>query len=166
MEKMKLIWTILLVVAVSTVSRAGDNVFSTIGVTAAPGQEAVINISLDNSDEVNGLQFDIVLPEGIQLATDDHGSSLVVPTERTKGFSVMCKKVEPNRYRLMSLSFQGAKVKGNAGPVFSVTVKCDAAMKKGDCTIRFEEVHLSFVNTELNKTDSNLPSFEAKVTVN
>ena len=165
MEKLKLIWTILFVVAFSTASRAGDNVFSASNATAAAGQEAVIDIMLDNVNEVNGLQFDIVLPEGIQLATNDQGSPLVVPTERTEGFSVICKKLEPNRYRMMSLSFAGAKVSGNAGLVLTVTVKCDAALKKGDRTILFDEVHLSFVDTALNKTDSKLPSFEAKVTV-
>ena len=127
--------------------------------------KAVIGISLDNANEVNGLQFDILLPEGIQLVMDGQGSPLITPTDRTEGFSVICKKLESNRYRLMSLSFQGAKVNGNAGLVLSMSVKCDAAMEKGDHKIRFEEVHVSYANTELNKTDSNLPTFETTVTV-
>lgn len=165
MEKLKLIWTILFVAAFTTVSYAGDNVFSAASATAAPGQEAVIDIMLNNADEVNGLQFDIVLPEGIQLVMDEKNNPLIAPSERAKGFSVICKAVEPGRYRLMSLSFQGSKVKGNEGVVLSITVKCDAAVKKGDNLVRFDEAHLSFANTELNKTDSILPSFETKVTV-
>ena len=165
MEKLKLIWTILFVVAFSTVAHADDSVFSASSATCAPGQEAVIGISLDNDNEVNGLQFDILLPEGIQLVMDGQGSPLITPTDRTEGFSVICKKLESNRYRLMSLSFQGAKVNGNAGLVLSMSVKCDAAMEKGDHKIHFEEVHVSYANTELNKTDSNLPTFETTVTV-
>lgn len=165
MEKLKLIWTILFVVAFSTVAHAGDSMFSASSATCAPGQEAVIGISLDNANEVNGLQFDILLPEGIQLVMDGQGSPLITPTDRTEGFSVICKKLESNRYRLMSLSFQGAKVNGNAGLVLSMSVKCDAAMEKGDHKILFEEVHVSYANTELNKTDSNLPTFETTVTV-
>ena len=160
-----MICIIFLAVVFSTVSRAGDNLMSAVNVTAAPGQEAVIGIILDNADVVNGLQFDIVLPEGIQLVVDDKGSPLIVPTERTKGFSVICKNLEPGRYRMMSLSFQGSKVSGNSGMVLSVTLKCDASMKQGVSTVRFENVHLSYSNTELNKDLSNLPSFEAQVTL-
>ena len=129
MEKLKLIWTILFVAAFTTASYAGDNVFSAASATAAPGQEAVIDIMLNNADEVNGLQFDIVLPEGIQLVMDEKNNPLIAPSERAKGFSVICKAVEPGRYRLMSLSFQGSKVKGHVGVVLSITDKCDAAVK-------------------------------------
>lgn len=163
MEKLKLIWTILFVVAFSTVSRAGDNVMSAVNATAAPGQNAVITILLDNTNEVNGLQFDIVLPEGIQLPMDENGKPLIAPTERTEGFTVICKKLEPGRYRMMSLSFQGSRVKDNQGAVLSVTVNCDAALKKDAYIVRFEEVHVSFADKEVPRSDSNLPSFEAQV---
>ena len=162
---MKLIWTILLVVAVSTVSRAGDNVFSTIGVTSAPGQEAVINISLDNSDEVNGLQFDIVLPEGIALVKDNNDRPIFTTTERTPEFSRMCKEIEKGRSRLMLFSYRAELVRGTDGVVLSMPVTCDGSIQPGNYTVRFIGVCLSLSGKSKEKVACEPGDFEAVVTV-
>lgn len=165
MKEIRLLWTILLVVAVSMVSRAGDNVLSAVDATVIPGQGTSIGILLNNSDVVNGLQFDIVLPEGFKLVNDEKGSPIFSGTERANGFSIVCKEVVPGKYRVMALSFSGARVKGNEGMVLSFSIDCDPSMKKGVHIIRFEEIHLSLVEKPVSEPDLGYPSFEAKVTV-
>ena len=165
MTRLKLYFAFFFASFVALTIQAGDNVFSATPVTMAPGQSAIINISLANTDEVNGIQFDIVLPEGIALVKDNNGRPKFSTTERTPEFNVMCKDMEKGRSRLMSFSFRAELVRGNDGVVFSVPVTCDSSVKPGDYTVRFTGVCLSLSGKSKDKVSCEPDDFETVVTV-
>ena len=165
MTRLKLFFAFVFASFVALTIQAGDNVFTATPVTMAPGQTATINISLANTDEVNGIQFDIVLPEGIALVKDNNDRPIFTTTERTPEFSRMCKEIEKGRSRLMLFSYRAELVRGTDGVVLSMPVTCDGSIQPGNYTVRFIDVCLSLSGKSKEKVACEPGDFEAVVTV-
>lgn len=165
MTRLRLFFAFVFASFVTLTIQAGDNVLSATAATMAPGQTATISINLVNTDEVNGIQFDIVLPEGIDLVKDNNGRPKFTTTERTSEFTVMCKDMEKGRSRLMSFSFRAELVRGTEGVVFSVPVTCDSSIQPGNYTVRFTDACLSLSGRSKKKVSCEPEDFETVVTV-
>ena len=165
MRKISFLLALVFVFASNMVANASDNVLSASTTTMSAGSQSTIDVMLTNADEVNGLQFDIVLPEGITFAKDEKGNLKISVTERLKGYSVMCREVEKGRYRLMSMSFSASSVQDNEGAVLSIAIDCAPEVKKGAYVILFTDVHLSLAKKSNTASNDILNQFEATVKV-
>ena len=165
MTRSRLLFAILFASLVSVSSWAGDNVFSANAVTFAPGQSAPINVELTNTDEVNGVQFNLQLPEGFSFVKDEEGKPTFTLGERISDFRVICKEMEKGRFRIMAFSFHATPVAGNQGVILSMTVTCDSTMPTGDYTVRFQDVHLSLTGKDNAKPSYDPADFETVITV-
>lgn len=58
-----------LIAALVAFTANAQNVISNSGINITAGGTAAVTIELNNSDELRGLQFDLMLPEGLSLAT-------------------------------------------------------------------------------------------------
>ena len=165
MRKISFLLALVFVFASNMLVNASDNVLSASTTTMAAGSQSTIDVMLTNADEVNGLQFDIVLPEGITFVQNEKGNLKIEASERMKGYSVMCREVEKGRFRLMSMSFSASSVQDNEGTVLSFAIECAPDVKKGAYVIQFIDVHLSLAKKLNTANNDILNQFEAIVKV-
>lgn len=105
-----------------------------------PGQEATVNVMMDNEDNISSLQIDLVLPAGLEYVKE----SAVRNTERltrnshslnatdfpdptvTKRFTIFAKGTTPS----------STAIKGNSGMIFSFNVKAAKTFNGGKLVLR------------------------------
>lgn len=128
------------------------------GVTMKAGDNTTLTVSLTTKDtDYNGYQFNLYLPEGISVATDENGNYLV--TEKTgrekvalgvsDGSVLFYTTADKNHDALVS------------GPLMEIELTADSFLDAGNYTIRIERVVCA---TRENKSVS-LPSSTVTVTV-
>ena len=128
------------------------------GVTLKAGENATLTVSLaTEGGGYNGYQFNLYLPEGISVATDENGNYLV--REKT-GRKKVVLPVDDG-----SVLFYTTADKGHAalttGPLMEIEVTADSALAAGRYTVRLERVVCA---TRENAVVS-LPSSTATITV-
>ena len=69
----KLLSIILSLLTASTMLAAVNQLSFTPNVTITPGGTATITVMMDNQDEVAGLQFEMLLPQGLSVVTNAIG---------------------------------------------------------------------------------------------
>jgi len=100
-----------------------DDVLSVKDVSLPQGSTATVEIGLSNTDEVTALQFDLILPEGLSVATNDRGRLVYAKTQRTEGHSLYMQENEPGEYRILLYSTNLDPIKGNTGPFMTLTLQ-------------------------------------------
>ncbi len=128
-------------------------------VTLKAGENTTLTVSLNITEEAdfNGYQFNLYLPEGISVATNESGSFLV--TEKT-GRNKIVLPVDDG-----SVFFYTTADKNHealyTGPLMDIELTTDSALAAGDYTLRIERVVCA---TRDNKMVS-LPPSTVNVTV-
>jgi len=101
--------------------------------TLGTGTTQQVAVCLNNPDhQYVAFQFDMVLPEGIRIASDDNGRYMAsINPERTKGHSLSVSSVGANTYRFLSFSMNNAELSGTSGPIINITLETDAEISEG-----------------------------------
>ena len=79
----------------------------------AVGSLATVPIMLSNDAEIVALQFDMHIPDVVQLA--DPGITL---TDRKNGHTITVKNLGGNNYRVLVFSATNTSLRGNSGALF------------------------------------------------
>ncbi len=127
-------------------------------VTLKAGENATLTVSFNTEGtDYNGYQFNLYLPEGISVATDESGNFLV--TEKT-GRKKVALPVDDG-----SVLFYTTANKNHAslvsGPLMEIQLTADSALAAGKYTVRIERVTCATRDNE----PIGLPSSTATVTV-
>lgn len=126
-------------------------------VTASPGATVQIPIRMENTDEIVGVQFDIILPAEISMATD------IEPSNRFADHSVTVKGLGRNHYRVLAFSPSGTQIKGNSGILFSLKANVSTDVTEGArYAVTFSGAALSDADGENHLTAS--PEFYIQIT--
>ena len=119
----------------SIMTSFADNTVIVEDFNIQPGQEKVVPVVLNNSDNISSLQMDITLPEGIMLVNgevtrnedrllrEDHS---ITTTDFTQNGAT--KKM----YRVAILTVEGAPIAGNSGAIFYLRLKADNSFIRTD----------------------------------
>ncbi len=146
------------------VTAGEDTDYSTIAntvylepVEAAAGGQVVLSVKMKNTAEIQGYQFDLVLPDGVTVATDEDGFSLIeLSTERTtaRKTDYFNSTVQADgSIRVLCGSSKGYTFEGTDGEVALITLNIDESIVEGDHPIILRDVNLSDKNTTLYTTD-------------
>ncbi len=100
-----------------------DDVLSVKDVSIPQGGTATVEIGLSNTNEVTALQFDLILPEGLSVATNDRGRLAFAKTERTMEHSLYMQENEQGEYRVLLYSTNLDLIMGNSGPFMTLTLQ-------------------------------------------
>ena len=105
-------------------------------VTAHTGETATLYINLENkTTDLTAYQFDLALPAGITLATNDKGKYLISKTDRYEddGQIVTVSAIEGsyNTYRIMCYSMSSSPITGTSGAILNVPIMVDANVVAG-----------------------------------
>lgn len=122
--------------------------FSLVGanISVSKGAQVELPIVLTNVDEIRDLQFDLYLPEGISIATDENGEALIsVAADRSSASShqINYKQQSDGSLRILCTSPTGIAFTGDSGKVVNITLNVDAATGAGDYEIALKNVVVS-----------------------
>ncbi|MBQ3130329.1 MAG: leucine-rich repeat protein [Bacteroidaceae bacterium] len=139
--------------------------------TIPAGFMTQLDISLTNDREnFTAYQFDIILPIGIELETDENESSKVVMSDRNDAsHTVMVEQIEDklpsgtkrNCYRFICLSALNAPIKGTGGRLLGIPLITDADMEPGVYEARLENI----IFTQQDGTENELLTRDFNITL-
>ena len=112
-------------------------------VDAVKGATVVLPINMTDQGTIKGLQFDLILPEGISVDTDANGKLMIATTSRTSRHSVAGEKIDDNHYRFTVSSLQNRLITGTEGTVVDITLRVDNDMFTGDYEVMVSDAVLS-----------------------
>lgn len=126
-----------------------DNVVYIENLEAAAGQELTLSVKMKNADGIQTVQFDLVLPDGIEMMKDEDGFELIeLSTERTtskKMDSFSSSLTSTGAYRVLINSSRGYTFDGTDGEIATVKVKVTEGVEEGELPLILKDIVL--VNT-------------------
>lgn len=132
-----------------------DNSLSLGWVTAYKGTQITLPISLENDHQITGFQFDLYLPDGVTVETNNKGKMQISTTGRMDGTYSLTGNVMDGFVRVLGYSADGDAFTGNYGDILNVTLNIDESVADGDYMVRLKDIVLSDVNnTEYHPTDA------------
>lgn len=103
-----------------------------LAIDAVKGTTAVLPITMTDGGTIKGLQFDLLLPAGITVATDANGVLLASTDTRTSRHSVSGSKIADGHYRFTVSSLQNRVISGTQGTVVNITLRTSDAVMPAD----------------------------------
>lgn len=124
-----------------------ENVVFPVSTTGEAGTNVTVSVEMNNTVEATGFQFDIVLPEGITVATDEDGFYLIeLSEERTtsKKTDYFNSVHQPDgSVRVMCSSTQSYTFEGTSGEVCTIELNIGEEVADGDYPIIFKNIEIS-----------------------
>ena len=88
--------------------------------------EAQLPVTIENTDEIVGLQFDITLPTAVTAGSD------AISTNRCDGHTIVIRKMEATRYRVMLYSEEMKPLIAQQGTVFYIPITTPQSYSRSD----------------------------------
>ena len=104
---------------------------------------ATLDVGLCNRDVAIGLQFQLTLPEGISISTNDRGIPLLESTERTEGHTIHCTRQEDNSYIVLLMSMTLEEVAESNGVILTIPLEAEDSLAEGEYEVKFENISIS-----------------------
>ena len=135
--KLKTILSTLFLIAVVVQSYA-DNVLTASDVSIQAGQTATLNITLsDEGPSYNAFVFDLLLPEGISIATSAEDGQYIATynSERAKGsdYQLLIANHKAHSYRVLGFN-QTNESFGSKGVLLTITLQAATDITNGNAT--------------------------------
>ena len=119
--------------------------------TLAAGRSARVSIVLKNEvTDYTAYQFDLVLPNGFEIAQTSDGKFDVAIGDRYEdgSHSLVVEKTSGNKYRFVCVSTTNAVITGTDGPLLSLTISAKGTISEGDYLARIENIIISRTNED------------------
>jgi len=134
-----------------------DNVVYITPFEAYGGDEVTLSIKMKNNVGIQTVQFDMYLPEGVEVVEDEDEFELIeLSTERTTArkmnqFSVV--QTSGGAYRVLINSTGGYTFDGNDGEIATAQIKLADDITPGDYPMIFRDIVLVTTSSEGFETD-------------
>ncbi len=146
-----------------------DNVVYMESTDVSAGSEETLSIKMKNTVGIQTLQFDLYLPEGVEVLTDEDDFELIdLSTERTTArkmdqFSV--QRMSNGAYRVLINSSRGYTFDGTDGEIATVQVGISETMTPGNYPVVFRDIVLVNTSsvgyeTDYVKCSLNIPDYK------
>lgn len=123
-----------------------DNVIYGKDVTFDETGKATLSVCMKNSVMTPGFQFDIVMPEGIEIESDEDGYFIELSTERTtyKKTNIFESGLQKDgSVRVLAASTKNSTFTGNDGEVCTISLKLSEGTAPGEYEIVFKNIYIS-----------------------
>ena len=110
-----------------------------------PGTELVIPVEMNNEEEITAFQFDLYLPDGITVVTDEDDEPMITLADERKTSShvITCSQLSDGGVRVLVYSNSNKPFRGNEGTILNITTKVSDAMAIGDYTLTMKNIRLA-----------------------
>ena len=146
----------------SAVESTDDIRMTVLPFTLEAGEEKEVQILLDNpNDAFTGVQFDLYLPEGVNVAMDDEGYYYVDLGSRTNNRNHVlpeCSLLEDGGLRVVCYSNSNKTFKNEEGDILVLTIVGDENLSEGVCELSIENIVLSRPDVTNNKPSDYVAS--------
>ena len=136
---------------------ADDDYLFINDITMKAGETKEVEVFMNTSrTDIQGLQCDIYLPEGMEFVPEEDGDEKYYADKggrAAKSHSVAAQLREDGSVRVVETSTSGAKFKDNDQAVFYFTVKAKENMVAGNYEIKLANMELSYGGTPINPSD-------------
>lgn len=126
-------------------------------IEAAAGQQIRLSVKMKNIVEVQGYQFDLYLPTGVTIATDEDGFALAelstARTTKNKTNYFDTAETADGGFRVLCGSSKGYTFSGNDGEVAIITLNIASDIAEGEHPIILKNVKLSDKESNPYNTD-------------
>ena len=124
-----------------------NNIIYIEPVSVNAGSTHTLSVKMKNSVEVEGFQFDLILPEGMNFDIDEDGfPKAYLSEERTNSrkTNTFESSVQPNGcLRTFGASSNGSVIDGNDGEIALITIKIASSLPEGDYVLKMEGIVIS-----------------------
>ena len=124
---------------------------------ASAGSQLTLSVNMKNTVTAEGFGFDLYLPDGVTIATDEDGFPMVeLSTERTtarKTNSFDAAFQSDGSLRVLAASTNGSAINGNDGEVCRVMVNIANNMAPGDYAVLLKNIAISDVDAVSHRID-------------
>lgn len=157
------ILSLLFVASLGTLSAEADDAKYVYAdaMTVNAGDEVTLSVKMLNDSPISGYQYDLVLPEGMTVVTDEDEFPMVfLSTARTTPAKMNFfdqTLITPSHLRVLCYSSKGYSFSGNDGEVTLVTIKVDENMTSGTYDLRFEDIQLSYSSDSYDTALKTIP---------
>lgn len=155
--------SLLFVACLGTMSAVADDTKYVYAdaMTANAGDEVTLSVKMKNDSQISGYQYDLVLPEGMSVVTDEDDFPMVfLSTARTTPAKMNFfdqSLISPSHLRVLCYSSKGYSFSGNDGEVTLITVKVDENMVSGTYDLRLEDIQLSYSGNSYDTALKTVP---------
>ena len=140
-----------------------DNAIYVDKANAFASGQGILTISLKNAQEATAYQFNLKLPEGVTLATNDSGDYVYTLSERLNGHSVSINYDQNyNVYKLGALSGQSHVITGDDGVVLTLRLNVADSVAAGTYPVMVKDAKYSLAD---GSSSIRLPEVTAALTV-
>lgn len=115
-------------------------------ISGTGGTAVQLPISVTDEGNTIGVQFDLLLPEGISIATDDEGFVKAIMGDRSNGHTFTASKVDDGHYSFVIANMQNRILQGTTGTVITIELNVDKNIILGDYDILITDAKLSVKN--------------------
>ena len=148
-----------------------DNAFYIQNINLDAGAKQTLSVSLANSDEITGFQFDIKLPSGITVNSTLNDDDEMVPdiclTERKKSkHQLSCAQQADGSYRIVVLSMSNQTFRDNDGAIINISVTAASTLTSGSYAIELNNIHIVPMIDGVQGDRIDQPDYTGYVSVN
>lgn len=114
------------------------------------GSQAIIPIALKNEAAITAFSFDLKLPEGVTIATDNRGRNVITldDSRKTESHTLSSNTLSDGTICVACLSLSNEPFDGNDGVVVYVTINVDENMTEGEYRILIENIEMVSPNNQ------------------
>lgn len=134
--------------------------------TLAANEVKDVEILFDNATNYGGLQFDLLLPEGVSIVENDDNELCEQNTDRLsyKDFTVNANQQEDGSYRFLIYNTKGKNIAGTSGnPILTIRLTANDRVQSSTQQVRVQGQVLSTVDAEETQVPNS--SFPFSLTV-
>lgn len=134
-----------------------ENVVFPVSTTGEAGKNVTVSVEMNNTVDATGFQFDIVLPKGISVATDEDGFYLIELSETrttSKKTDFFSSALQPDgSVRVMCSSTKSYIFEGSSGEVCTMILNVEEDVANGNYPIIFKNIKISDANANSYKVE-------------
>lgn len=123
-----------------------DNTLYPKELSTRAGKQPTLAIAMDNDSKITAIQFDLVLPDGITVATDEGAMIITLGSRATKSHTYAKRIQDDGSIRIVISSNSSAVFSGNTGSVLLVKLNVSKQMADGDYDVTVRNIELSSEN--------------------
>ena len=114
--------------------------------TTQADKQPTLSIAMDNDSKIAAIQFDLVLPEGITVATDKDGMIVTLSNRADKSHTVTKSILDGGSIHIVCSSNSSAVFSGNTGDVVFVKLNVGSQVADGKYDVTVRNIELSSEN--------------------
>lgn len=170
-QLLKKLMCISMLTIVNTFALFAQNAFYIQETKLDAGAKQTLSVSLANTDEITGFQFDISLPSGITVNTTLNDDDEAVPdislTERKKSkHQLSCAQQADGSYRVVVLSMSNQTFRDNDGAIVNISVTAASTLTSGSYAVDLKNIHIVPMVDGVQGDRIDQPDYTGYVVVN